>query len=94
MGESYHPGSTQIVRLTSEERSKYAHEIREKVEEHKLTYVWLVNRLADEGIFTDKYEMSSVLVGTRTGPKVDEILRESMTILDDYECHLKSVKGT
>ena len=60
-------------------------EIRDRLNRNKLTFVWLINRLEERGIFTDKTEMSGVIAGTRRGPKPEQIIRESLAILDEYE---------
>lgn len=71
--------------LSVEDRSLFANQIRDKVSRCTLTYTWLIRQLSDEGLLTDKFEMSATLSGTRTGPKADEILRRSLDILDRYE---------
>lgn len=50
-----------------------------------LTNAWLINRLEERGIITEKTEMSSVLRGTRKGAKAESIIKTSLGILDDYE---------
>jgi len=58
-----------------------------------LTQVWLIGKLAERGIVTDKTEMSSVLSGTRHGFKADQMLKTSVEILNDYrDEHGKEVK--
>lgn len=76
---------TQKFKLTEMQRAELADEIRDRVARNALTYVWLIKRLSDHGLFTDKYEMSSVLSGVRGGPKADCILTESISVLDEYE---------
>ena len=49
-----------------------------------LTQVWLIGKLAERGILTDKTEMSSVLKGTRRGNKADLMLKTSVEILNEY----------
>lgn len=48
--------------------------IRVALAECGLTQVWLIGKLRNRGIITDKTEMSSVLSGTRHGFKADRIL--------------------
>lgn len=48
------------------------------------TQVWLNGELRSRGILTDKTELSSVLSGTRIGPKADRILEASVEILGEY----------
>lgn len=50
-----------------------------------LTNAWLVNRLEERGVITEKTEMSSVLRGVRKGAKAETIIKTSLEILDDYE---------
>ena len=50
-----------------------------------LTQVWLIGKLAERGIVTDKTEMSSVLKGTRRGKKADLMLKTSIEILNEYK---------
>ena len=59
--------------------------IRRRLNENKLTSVWLISQLSEHGIVTEKSELSSILAGTRNGPKVEEILRTATQILDKYE---------
>ena len=70
--------------MTADERAQLAFEIRELVEEHTLTYTWLIRQLYDAGLMTDKHELSATLAGRRTGAKADDILRESVRILNRY----------
>lgn len=60
-------------------------EVRVLLQKHQLTNVWLINRLEEQGVITDKTELSSSLSGTRRGNKVDRILNTSIEILDRYE---------
>ena len=55
-----------------------------------LTFTWLIRQLSDEGLMTDKYEMSATLSGVRTGDKADEILRLSLDILHRYQMQMGS----
>lgn len=59
--------------------------IRRKLQDNHLTSVWLINQLERNGIKTDKGEMTNVLNGSRKGPKVDDIIRVSLEILNRYE---------
>lgn len=58
-----------VVRLTEQERTSYREQIRELVAGASLTFTWLIRQLSDEGLMTDKYEMSATLSGVRTGEK-------------------------
>ena len=60
-------------------------EIRDRLVKHNKTFGWLINRLEAKGIRTDKSEMSSVMAGTRIGPKAEQIIRESEKILNEYD---------
>lgn len=59
--------------------------IRRKLQDNHLTSVWLINQLDYCGINTNKTEMTNILSGSRKGPKVDEIIRVSLDILERYE---------
>lgn len=56
-----------------------------KMQKHALSYVWLINRLERQGILTEKSEMSSVVRGTRRGPKAEQIIKTALKILGEYE---------
>lgn len=58
--------------------------IRVSLAEIGKTQVWLINKLRERGITTDKTEMSSVLSGTRHGSKADTMLKTSAEILKEY----------
>ena len=49
-----------------------------------LTNAWLINRLEEKGINTEKSEMSSVLRGVRKGAKAESIIKTSVKILKYY----------
>lgn len=59
--------------------------IRDRLKRHRLSFVWLIYQLNQRNIITDKTEVSSIFAGTRKGAKADTIVKESSTILDDYE---------
>lgn len=59
--------------------------IKEKLEELKLTQVWLIGELENREILTDKTELCSVLAGTRRGAKAENIINTSLDILKRYE---------
>lgn len=59
--------------------------IRLMLYRNTLTNAWLVNRLEERGVITEKTEMSSVLRGVRKGAKAEIIIKTSLEILDDYE---------
>jgi hypothetical protein len=79
-----------VIRLTEQERTSYREQIRELVTGASLTFTWLIRQLSDEGLMTDKYEMSATLSGVRTGNKADEILRRSLDILHQYQMRMGS----
>lgn len=60
-------------------------EIRIILYRNSLTQTWLINRLEEKGVLTDKAELSSALAGSRKGAKVDKILTTSAEILKEYE---------
>lgn len=59
--------------------------IRLMLYRNTLTNAWLMNRLEERGVITEKTEMSSVLRGVRKGAKAETIIKTSLEILDDYE---------
>lgn len=59
--------------------------IRLMLYRNTLTNTWLVNRLEEKGVNTEKTEMSSVLRGVRKGPKAETIIKTSLEILENYE---------
>ncbi len=63
--------------------------IRIALFENSLSQVWLINRLEEHGVITDKAELSSALSGTRRGAKIDKIIEVSIEILNDYESKMK-----
>ena len=81
-----------VIRLTEQERMSYREQIRELVTGASLTFTWLIRQLSDEGLMTDKYEMSATLSGVRTGDKADEILRRSLSILREYQARMGPCK--
>lgn len=72
-----------------EEREK----IRFRLRVNNLTSTWLIGMLGKRGINTDRSTMSAVLAGTRNGAKVDEIVAESVDILDKYESYANTEKA-
>ena len=62
--------------------------IRLMLYRNTLTNAWLVNRLEERGVVTEKTEMSSVLRGVRKGAKAETITKTSLEILDDYEAKM------
>ncbi len=59
--------------------------IRRKLQDNHLTSVWLINQLEQNGVRTDRAELSTALNGSRKGPKVDKIMEVSLNILHRYE---------
>lgn len=66
--------------------------IRLMLYRNTLTNAWLVNRLEEKGINTEKTEMSSVLRGVRKGAKAESIINSSIEILENYECLMGVLK--
>ena len=93
MRRPYWTPDAPVVRLSVDERREYAQEIRDRIADTSLTYTWLIRQLSDDGMITDKFEMSSTLSGTRTGDKSDEILRRSLDILREYQDKMKSCRN-
>lgn len=80
-------GGGEVLPLNDDERIALAGRIRNMLAELTLSYTWLIHRLSDEGVLTDKFEMSATMSGARRGKKADEILRRSFAILNEYrEC--------
>ena len=86
----YWTPDTPVIRLTEQERKSFREQIRELVTGESLTFTWLIRQLSDEGLMTDKYEMSATLSGVRAGEKADEILRRSLDILQKYRMRMGS----
>ena len=59
--------------------------IRLMLYRNSLSNTWLINRLAERNISTEKTEFSSVLRGMRKGVKAESIILESIKILEYYE---------
>ncbi len=59
--------------------------IRMMLYRNTLTNAWLINRLEEKGIITEKTVMSAVLRGTRKGKKAESIITTSLKILEYYE---------
>ena len=59
--------------------------IRRKLEDNHLTRVWLINKLAEAGVMTDRSEFSAILNGARSGKKPDAVISTSLSILERYE---------
>lgn len=59
--------------------------IRLMLYRNTLTNAWLVNRLEEKGVITEKTELSSVLRGVRKGAKAETIIKTSLEILENYE---------
>ena len=70
--------------LPEEERERLRVHVKDCLTAHCLTQVWLIQQLQNAGLTTDKSELCSILAGTRSGPKVDEILVESDRIITAY----------
>ena len=49
--------------------------MRERLKQHRLSFVWLIFQLEQRGIVTDKTEVSSVFAGTRKGAKAHAIIQ-------------------
>ena len=59
--------------------------IKNALFENALTYTWLIRQLNSKGISVDKCSLSSILSGTRKGPKAETIIKASVAILANYE---------
>lgn len=65
-------------------------EVRILLLNNSLSQVWLINRLEEHGVITEKSELSSALSGARKGAKVDKIIQTSLQILKDYVSKIKN----
>ena len=66
--------------------------LRARLDEHNLTFAWLINILNEHmGFRVDKSEMSSAVNGTISGPKAKSIIEMSHRVLDQYEHFIRSV---
>lgn len=70
--------------ISADERERMADDIRTKVTDYGLTYVWVIRQIAKRGVHTNRSEMSAVLAGSRTGYKADNILMNSLAVLNKY----------
>ncbi len=52
---------------------------------HRLTQVWLINHLSEQGVEVDKSEMSAVLNGSRKGPKATQVINQSLALLESLQ---------
>lgn len=59
--------------------------IRLKMNTEKLSYTWLIRQLERNGVVVAKSELSSILAGTRLGPKSDQVINAITKILSDYD---------
>lgn len=66
-------------------------DIKVRLVKNSLTQVWLINRLEERGLNTDKTELCSVLRGTRRGAKAETLLRFADDIISRYEEHLTTL---
>lgn len=64
---------------------KESMQIRLMLMRNSLTQTWLINRLDEAGVHTDKTELSSALAGRRKGAKARKVILEGLNILRDYE---------
>lgn len=65
--------------------------IKTKLVDYSLTQAWLINQLSKRGVITERSEFSAILSGTRTGNKVDEVLKMSLEILETYEKNFERI---
>lgn len=67
------------------EQERKRNEIKRRLQQYRLSQVWLINQLRNRDLQTDKSEMSSLLSGSRVGAKSEYILLLSLEILDEYQ---------
>lgn len=65
--------------------------LRDRLQGHNLTFVWLINVLNSKGMNIDKSEMSSAVNGTISGKKAGIIIEKSHAVLDQYESFIGSM---
>lgn len=75
--------------ISTDERERMMRSVRLQVAKYRLTYVWLINQLEQRGLHTNKSEMAQILAGKRTGWKADNILTNSLAVLDRYSAKMK-----
>jgi len=59
--------------------------VRTMLARNLLTFPWLIDQLAREGVNTCASELSSGISGKRKGPKVDSVIDRSLQVLERYE---------
>lgn len=59
--------------------------VRVMLTKNHLTYAWLVQRLARQGIETGSASLTYALSGARSGPKYEQLLEACHDVLTDYE---------
>lgn len=64
-----------------------------RLTKHRLTNVWLLDRLCEQGIKCYPSELSEMMMGTRDTPKARIVIEVSHKILDAYESVFGSTKG-
>lgn len=72
-------------RVNEDTRKTLILQIRKMVADNTLSYTWLIQKLSDKGLLTDKFEMSATMAGTRRGQKADDILCHAYAVLCEYE---------
>lgn len=65
--------------------------LRDRLQDNNLTFVWLINILRQNGYSVDKSEMSSAVNGTISGKKAETIIEKSHLIMDKYDDFIRSV---
>jgi hypothetical protein len=63
--------------------------VRTMLARNLLTFPWLIDQLAREGVSTCASEISSGISGKRKGPKVDRVIEKSLLVLERYESCLR-----
>ena len=73
------------MNMTYAERMDKIQEIRNRLRDFRLSQMWLLQQLGNRGVETDKFELSSVLAGSRAGANGEKIITLSLEILNYYE---------
>lgn len=74
-----------MIEEMKEEQRERARAVRERIEKNDLTQQWLLARLEEEKIETNKCEISGIFAGRRVGMKVGRILDKAEEIIGKYE---------
>lgn len=83
MSRRYWLPSSEVQPVSDAELATKSTEVKEMLGDMRLTQVWLVHKLSEAGMQTDKSELCSILSGTRKGAKCTAVLELSIDILKE-----------